>query len=183
MKLLRFSLLIILSIILLTAVVSAQSIPPVPLEYPDVPANHWAYEGVEKASFSGNVEGDEKGYFRGNQSLTRYEFAVAFSRLLSNPSFCYAPGSQPRFRWKSLDELEQDRLFPPTHSPDVPRDHYAYEAAQLVQRFGIMRGNPKGLFAGSKPMTRYEFVTALMRFQKILDASRVLVPGTSPPTK
>ena len=108
------------------------------------------------------MEGYPDGLLRGDGPLTRYEFPVALARMLNNgmrPADYYT-----RFRWKSLDELEKDRLFPPAHSTDVPRDHYAYEAVQVVQRLGIMQGNGKNQFLGDKPLTRYEYVTAIGRF-------------------
>jgi hypothetical protein len=141
-------------------------------EYPDVTREHWAFEALNKASQIGLVEGHPDGLFHGEQGLTRYEFSVAFARL-STISVCCAPGSRHFFRLKSLDELAKDRLFPSTRSTDVPRGHYAYEAVQLVQRLGIMQGDTNNQFLGDKPLERYEFVTALTRLRKLLDAVRV----------
>ncbi|HEY0072477.1 MAG TPA: S-layer homology domain-containing protein [Abditibacteriaceae bacterium] len=158
---------IVLSATAKSAVSQAQS-----AEYPDVPREHWAFEVLNKASQSGSVEGHPDGLFRGEQALTRYEFSVAFARL-STTSVCYAPGPRHLFRLKSLDELEKDRLFPSTRSTDVSRGHYAYEAVQLVQRLGIMQGDTNNQFLGDKPLTRYEFVTALARLRKLLDTAYV----------
>lgn len=135
-----------------------------PALYPDVPREHWASQAVHRASANGLVEGHPDGLFRGEQALTRYEFPVALARMLNVdwPADFYT-----RFRWKSLDELEKDRLFPSSHSKDVPRGHYAYEAVRLVQRLGIMQGNADSEFLGDKPLTRYEYVTALIRLLEL----------------
>lgn len=159
----------------------AQQTPQVPpLEYPDVPQSHWAADAVSRVSSSGVVEGYPDGTFRGEQAVTRYEAMVALSRSLNWDYIIDNRPGAPRFRWKSLDEIEKERLFPPAHSPDVPRGHYAYEAAQLVQRFGIMRGDEKGLFSGDKTMARYEFVTAMRRFLAVLHSARTPVPIAPP---
>ncbi|GBC95935.1 S-layer protein SlpA [bacterium HR16] len=44
---------------------------------------------------------------------------------------------------------------------DVPPGHWAYEAVQTLIRQGILKGYPDGSFRGTKPVTRYEFATAL----------------------
>ncbi len=145
-------------------------IPSEQLLYPDVPRKHWAFEAVDRISSAGLVEGHPDGLFRGDQPLTRYEFPVAIIRMIGGH---YIEGSRPQFRWKSLDELEKDRLFSVTRSTDVPRGHYAYEAVQLVQRLGIMQGNSQQQFLGDKPLTRYEYAMAARRFWTLLRAMRV----------
>ncbi|HPC24168.1 MAG TPA: S-layer homology domain-containing protein, partial [Fervidobacterium sp.] len=51
--------------------------------YKDVPANHWAYDAVEQLSKLGILSGMPDGTFQGNQSLTRYQLAVALYRLMT----------------------------------------------------------------------------------------------------
>ena len=43
--------------------------------FPDVPENHWAYEAVEAMAKSGLVKGYPDGEFKGDRTMTRYEFA------------------------------------------------------------------------------------------------------------
>lgn len=50
--------------------------------FPDVPANHWAYEAIESLAAKGLVKGYPDGRFLGNRTLTRYEFASALDRVL-----------------------------------------------------------------------------------------------------
>ncbi len=45
--------------------------------YPDVPTGHWAYDAVEQLTRDGVLKGYPDGKFRGKQTLTRYEFAIA----------------------------------------------------------------------------------------------------------
>lgn len=52
--------------------------------FKDVPTDHWAYQAVTDLQQKGILLGYPDGYFRGNRTLTRYEFAVALERLLKN---------------------------------------------------------------------------------------------------
>jgi hypothetical protein len=47
-----------------------------------VPFDHWAYDAVQKLVESGIIVGYPDGTFRGERTMTRYEFAMAISRLL-----------------------------------------------------------------------------------------------------
>jgi hypothetical protein len=53
-------------------------------EFPDVPANHWAYEAVHQLASQGIIEGYPDGNFGGDRSMTRYEFATLVYRALQN---------------------------------------------------------------------------------------------------
>ena len=50
--------------------------------FPDVPANHWAYEYVTKLHQLGIIEGYPDGNFDGNRMMTRYEFAAVVYRAI-----------------------------------------------------------------------------------------------------
>lgn len=52
------------------------------LLFPDVADNHWAYEYVSKLASNGILEGYPDGLFKGNQMMTRYEFAAIVYRLM-----------------------------------------------------------------------------------------------------
>ena len=52
--------------------------------FPDVAANHWAYEAVSDLSRRGLVEGYPDGTFGGDRLLTRYEFAQIVYRAIQN---------------------------------------------------------------------------------------------------
>lgn len=50
--------------------------------FPDVPANHWAYEAVNDMAKRGLVIGYEDGQFKGDRTMTRYEFAMIVERAI-----------------------------------------------------------------------------------------------------
>ena len=61
------------------------------------------------------------------------------------------------------------QLISPAHAqeraeyPDVPKNHWAYEALDKLSRAGILEGRPGGVYEGNKSMTRYEFAVAIAR--------------------
>lgn len=52
------------------------------VNFPDVPANHWAYEYVKDLADKGLVEGYLDGEFKGDRAMTRYEYAAIIYRAL-----------------------------------------------------------------------------------------------------
>ena len=52
--------------------------------FPDVPKDHWAYEYVKSLADRGLLEGYPDGEFKGDRSMTRYEFAAIIYRALQN---------------------------------------------------------------------------------------------------
>jgi hypothetical protein len=50
--------------------------------FPDIPANHWAGEAVQRIADLGIVIGFPDGTYRGNEGFTRYQAALVISRLL-----------------------------------------------------------------------------------------------------
>ena len=51
--------------------------------FDDVPQGHWAYDAVTDLAKRGVFTGYPDGTFKGKRALTRYEFAVALQRLLT----------------------------------------------------------------------------------------------------
>lgn len=45
--------------------------------------------------------------------------------------------------------------------PDVPENHWAYEALAKMKKEGLLVGYPDGLFRGGRPASRYEMAVAL----------------------
>lgn len=68
----------IMAFALIAAPVSAQVTP-----FRDVPADHWAYDAVERLSEVNLVEGYPDGTFGGDRTFTRYEMAMVFARTLA----------------------------------------------------------------------------------------------------
>jgi len=74
-----------------------------PASFPDVPANHWAYQAVTELASKGYVKGYPDATFLGNRALTRYEFATVIDRIL-----------------QTIDEIKNQPATPTT--PQVTQD-------------------------------------------------------------
>jgi len=67
--------------------------------------------------------------------------------------------------------------------PDVPPDHWAYDAVQDLVEKGIIQGYPDGTFGGKRALTRYEFAEALSKaIPEILELARQPAPPPLPGT-
>ena len=51
--------------------------------FPDVPANHWAYEAVSRLAGNDIIQGYEDGKYHGERTMTRYEMAEIIYNALS----------------------------------------------------------------------------------------------------
>ena len=52
--------------------------------YEDVPTDHWAYDALDYLTGRGVLEGYPDNFFKGDRTLTRYEFGQAVARLLDS---------------------------------------------------------------------------------------------------
>ncbi len=70
----------------LTLVLAAGSIVPAFAQdqFPDVPANHWAYEALARMKKDGLLVGYPDGLYRGGRPASRYELAVAMHAVYTN---------------------------------------------------------------------------------------------------
>ena len=60
-----------------------------------VPFEHWAYDAVQKLVDEGIIIGYPKTHeFKGDRAMTRYEFAMAISRLMEWPGIVGPPGAE-----------------------------------------------------------------------------------------
>ena len=85
--------------------------------FPDVPKDHWAYSYVKSLADRGLLEGYPDGEFKGDRSMTRYEFAAIIYRALQNGApidsdMAKAIGEfDPEInRIKDLDRTRVDRI-------------------------------------------------------------------------
>lgn len=88
--------------------------------FPDVPENHWAYEAVKDLKDRGYVAGYPDGTFKGDRTMTRYEFA----QIVHNALQAGAPDSEavkklkaefaPELERFTVDTIEQDKNGNPT---------------------------------------------------------------------
>jgi len=68
------------------AVTVAFAVPAFANPFADVPANHWAYDAVNKLAASGIVDGYGDGTFKGDKTMTRYEMAQIISKSMNKVS-------------------------------------------------------------------------------------------------
>ena len=47
--------------------------------------------------------------------------------------------------------------------PDVPENHWAYEAVKSLEEQGVLEGYPDGTFGGERTLSRYEFAEVVYR--------------------
>ena len=87
------------------------------IDFPDVPKDHWAYSYVKSLADRGLLEGYPDGEFKGDRSMTRYEFAAIIYRALQNGApidgdMAKAIGEfEPEInRIKDLDRTRVDRI-------------------------------------------------------------------------
>ena len=65
--------------------------------------------------------------------------------------------------------------------PDVPSNHWAYEAVSDLSRRGLVKGYPDGTFGGDRMLTRYEFAQIVYRaIQNGVQVNEQLVTEFSP---
>lgn len=59
------------------------ALPALAKDMPDVPFTHWAYDAVDELTDIGILQGYPDGAYKGQRTLTRYEFAEATVKLVS----------------------------------------------------------------------------------------------------
>ena len=94
--------------------------------FPDVPANHWAYEYVTRLKQAGILTGYPDGNFVGDRMMTRYEFAAIVYRAImagaaANPSLNkdgtldrLAKEFSSEMKYIRIDTIRKDRNGKPT---------------------------------------------------------------------
>lgn len=105
----------------------------------DVAAGRWSYDAIEWAADAGIIEADANGNFMPKSDLTRAEMAIMLAR---------AEG------WTDIS----DNIF-----SDID-GHPAYDDILKAVAAGIFRGYEDGTFRPDNTATRYEMVTALVRY-------------------
>jgi hypothetical protein len=85
--------------------------------FPDVPANHWAYQAVQAMANTGLIEGYPDGEFKGDRTLTRYEFAQVVYRALQKGAEVDARLMKefaPELKYFHIDTIHKDKAGNPT---------------------------------------------------------------------
>lgn len=100
--------------------------------FPDVPQNHWAFEAVDDLARRGLIIGYEDGLFKGDRTLTRYEFAEIVHRAIQRAKALNVPIDGrlvDEFKPELLRfEVEKDGSLERVHAlksnRDIKRDSY-----------------------------------------------------------
>ena len=111
-----------------------------PDSYPDLPANHWAYEAVTFLTDKKIVVGYPDGYYRPDQKVTRGEFSTMVIKALG------------------LYEKDVPLIFDYKDTAG----HWANRNIQVASYYGLLKGYPNGYFFPNKDVTRIEALTIVL---------------------
>lgn len=140
--------------------------------FKDVPKDHWAAESVQALADSGIVQGFPDGTFRGDQPLTRYEFAVALERFVAFVQQSQKPLVPDS---KAPDATHSNLGQAAPSSPPAPATAPAKDAAQNLKNQGFLPKDSPVLKDPKKAVTATEMADALASVAKRLIELRV--PG------
>ena len=113
---------------------------PAAVSFPDVPADHWAFQYVEFAKERCVVTGYPDGTYQPAIAVDRGQMAVFVARATMIPSEAinlggYQPPATPSFS-------------------DVPPDFWSYKHIEYIRSKGIAAGYPDGLYHPERVCTR-----------------------------
>ena len=146
------------------------------VSFSDVPAGHWAAPAVTEIAEAGILPPSADGKFYGDRNVTRSEMAQMAANLLKTCSPNSAQVAKAIVEdWSNGGNKEITRYEvalmladvyqkvhkgnPPTASvsfTDVPQDHWAKNAVDLMTATEFMSGYGDGSFRGDKTMNRFE---------------------------
>ena len=157
--------------------------------FPDVPVDHYAFEAVEWAAEVGVTRGHTDGTFKPEQPLIKRHAVVFMERyydeiLQAEESEDFTRGdmmvllkaindgtiddtaAESDTAAGSLPAEEASQRF-----PDVPPDHYAFEAVEWAAEVGVTRGHTDGTFKPEQPLIKRHAVVFMERYyDEILQA-------------
>ena len=155
--------------------------------FPDVPPDHYAFEAVEWAAGVGVTTGYTDGTFKPQQPLIK-QHAVVFTERYYD-EILQAEESEDFTRGDMMVLLEaiNDGTIRDTESdtaaespseqgasqrfPDVPPDHYAFEAVEWAAGVGVTTGYTDGTFKPQQPLIKQHAVVFMERYyDEILQA-------------
>ena len=99
--------------------------------FADVPQNHWAYAAVQDLANRGLVNGYEDGLFKGDRTLTRYEFAQVVYNAIQRAKETNQGIDQrlveefkPELMRYSIEGIVHERVHVNKSTKEVKRDQY-----------------------------------------------------------
>jgi len=122
---------------------------PKDIDDPDVPGGPFRAEHIQY------IQGYPDGSVRPDASITRAETAAIIFRLLK----------------ASMKIQPADTNF-----PDVPREEWYSESVAYLNRIGIIKGYPDGMFRPNNAITRAEFATMISGFDNLEQADYNVFP-------
>ena len=154
--------------------------------FSDIPFGHWAYNSVAEMALAGIVEGYDDATYRGDRNITRSEMAKMSANLLLKLSpkstaeaqqlIAELSGDKPATRYEIA--LTAAKIYTKVHKgnppaatenfKDVPENHFASKAVNLMRTTKIMEGYSDKTFRGDRNMTRYEAAAIIARLYKKL---------------
>lgn len=167
------------------AVLTASSSMVSAASFKDIPSGHWATPAITAMGDAGILEGYSDGTYRGDKPITCTEFAKMAGNLLVKLSPNSAADAKKIVEDSSSDKnitrfeialicsevYNKVKGNTPAASnvfSDVPADHWAAKAVNLMGATEIMSGYGDGTFRGDKNMTRYEAAIVLNALYKAL---------------
>lgn len=140
MKKLLFSIITLIAFTLFVSPVLAYELEQGPESYPDLPADHWAYEAVTFLTDKKIVVGYPDGYYRPDQKVTRGEFSTMVIKALG----LYQKEVPEVFDYKDTN------------------NHWAHRNIQVASYYGLVNGYPGGYFYPNNNVTRMEALSVVL---------------------
>ena len=153
--------------------------------FPDVPVDHYAFEAVEWAAGAGVTAGYDDGTFKPQRPLSKRHAVVFMERyydeiLQADQSDDFTRGDM-MVLLKAINDgtlrtgpapgaagVAQSQRF-----PDVPVDHYAFEAVEWAAGAGVTAGYDDGTFKPQRPLSKRHAVVFMERYyDEILQADQ-----------
>ena len=155
--------------------------------FPDVPPDHYAYEAVEWAAEVGVTTGYDDGTFKPERPLIKRHAVVFMERyydeiLQAEESEDFTRGDMmvllKAINDGTISDTESDTgTGSPSEEgasqrfPDVPPDHYAFEAVEWAAEVGVTTGYDDGTFKSERPLIKRHAVVFMERYyDEILQA-------------
>ena len=157
--------------------------------FPDVPADHYAFEAVEWAAGAGVTTGYTDGTFKPQRPLSKRHAVVFMQRyydeiLQADQSNDFTRGDM-MVLLKAINDGTLRGDTPPDPAPgtdgaaqsprfpDVAADHYAFEAVEWAAEAGVTTGYTDGTFKPQRPLSKRHSVVFMERYyDEILQADQ-----------
>ena len=141
--------------------------------FSDVPVDHYAFEAVEWAAEVGVTTGYTDGTFKPGRALSKRHAVVFMERyydeiLGADESADFTRGDMMQVLYEIAGQPGGEDLDVPAQSlqrfPDVPVDHYAFEAVEWAAEVGLTTGYTDGTFKPERPLSKRHAVVFMERY-------------------